>query len=78
MRDVPYVAITVEDDGCGIDERTRASIFAMGVRGDPKDRAGRGIGLAVVKAIAERAGGDVRVDASVLGGARFIMRFLEG
>jgi len=77
-RDVPYVAITVEDDGRGIEERARASIFAMGVRGDAKDCAGRGIGLAVVKAIAERAGGDVSVDASALGGARFVLRFLEG
>ena len=77
-RDTPYVAITIEDDGRGVDECARASIFAMGVRGDTSGRAGRGIGLAVVKAIAERAGGDVRVESSVLGGARFVLRFTEG
>jgi two-component system phosphate regulon sensor histidine kinase PhoR len=77
-REAPYVAITVEDDGRGVDERARSSIFAMGVRGDANARAGRGIGLAVVKAIAERAGGDVRVESSALGGARFILRFVEG
>jgi two-component system phosphate regulon sensor histidine kinase PhoR len=77
-RDAPYVAITVEDDGRGVDERARTSIFAMGVRGDANGRAGRGIGLAVVKAIAQRAGGDVRAESSPLGGARFILRFLEG
>jgi len=77
-RDEPYVAITVQDDGRGVDERARTSIFAMGVRGDANGRAGRGIGLAVVKAIAERAGGDVRADASALGGARFVLRFPAG
>jgi len=77
-RDTPYVAIVVEDDGRGVDERARASIFAMGVRGNANGRAGRGIGLAVVKAIAERAGGDVRAESSALGGARFVLRFVEG
>lgn len=78
MRETPYVAVSVEDDGCGIDERAGTSIFAMGVRGDATGGAGRGIGLAVVKAIAERAGGDVRVESSALGGARFVLRFVEG
>jgi two-component system phosphate regulon sensor histidine kinase PhoR len=41
-------------------------------------RSSRGIGLAVVKAIAERAGGDVRVETSSLGGARFVLRFPAG
>lgn len=77
-RDTPYVAIVVDDNGRGVDERARASIFAMGVRGNANGRAGRGIGLAVVKAIAERAGGDVRVESSTLGGARFVLRFVEG
>ena len=76
--DTPYVAIAVEDDGRGVDERARTSIFAMGVRGETNGRAGRGIGLAVVNAIAERAGGDVRVESSSLGGARFVLRFTEG
>lgn len=74
----PYVVISVEDDGCGIAPQSRETIFAMGVRGDVRERSGRGIGLAVVKAIAQRAGGDVRVEPSPLGGARFVLRFLEG
>jgi signal transduction histidine kinase len=78
IRETPYVAVSVEDDGHGIAARTRASIFAMGVRGDARGRAGCGIGLAVVKAIAERAGGDVFVESSALGGARFVLRFVEG
>jgi two-component system phosphate regulon sensor histidine kinase PhoR len=73
-----FVAIAVDDDGCGIPPAARTSIFVMGVRGGAPGRSGCGIGLAVVKAIAERAGGDVRAEASALGGARFILRFPAG
>jgi signal transduction histidine kinase len=76
-RDGAFVAIDVEDDGCGIAPASRDSIFVLGVRGDAAGRSGSGIGLAVVKAIAERAGGDVRVEPSRLGGARFVLRFPE-
>jgi two-component system, OmpR family, phosphate regulon sensor histidine kinase PhoR len=78
LREECFVAIAVEDDGGGIAPETRDSIFVMGVRGDVAGRSGRGIGLAIVKAIAERAGGDVRVETSRLGGARFVLRFPEG
>jgi signal transduction histidine kinase len=73
-----FVAIAVEDDGHGIAPSERETIFALGVRGDAPARPGSGIGLAVVKAIAERAGGDVRVEPSALGGARFVVRFPAG
>jgi two-component system, OmpR family, phosphate regulon sensor histidine kinase PhoR len=73
-----FVAVVVEDDGCGIAPAQHESIFVMGVCNALPGRAGRGIGLAVVKAIAERAGGDVRVEPSTLGGARFILRFPAG
>lgn len=73
----PYVSITVEDGGCGVAPESRDAIFLMGVRGATA-RSGCGIGLALVKAIAERAGGDVRVERSSLGGASFVLRFLEG
>lgn len=78
LREEPFIAIVVEDDGSGIAPESQDLIFAMGVRGSLAERPGRGIGLAVVKAIAERAGGDVRVEASRLGGARFVLRFPEG
>jgi signal transduction histidine kinase len=71
-----FVAISVEDDGHGIAPGEREAIFAMGVHGDA--RPGGGIGLAVVKAIAQRAGGDVRAEASTLGGARYVLRFPAG
>jgi two-component system phosphate regulon sensor histidine kinase PhoR len=72
------VQIAVEDDGSGIPPAQRESIFVLGARSALPGRGGRGIGLAVVKAIAERAGGDVRVEPSALGGARFVLRFPAG
>jgi two-component system phosphate regulon sensor histidine kinase PhoR len=70
-----FIAIVIEDDGRGILPEERETIFAMGVRGDASARPGSGIGLAVVKAIAARAGGDVRAEPAALGGARFVLRF---
>jgi two-component system phosphate regulon sensor histidine kinase PhoR len=74
----PFVEVAVDDDGGGVDPARRKAIFALGVRGVGTDRTVSGIGLAVVRAIAERAGGDVRVESSSLGGARFVLRVLAG
>jgi signal transduction histidine kinase len=66
------IAITVDDDGPGIAPAERDSIFGLRVRGaHTSARPGTGIGLAIVKMIAERAGGGIRVCESPLGGARF-------
>ena len=73
-RIVPFVEVAVEDDGNGVDPGDRTAIFEMGARGACTDRTGSGIGLAVVKAIAQRARGEVCVDSSALGGARFLLR----
>lgn len=64
--------IWVDDDGPGIPHDLRDAIFSLRVRGSQcADRPGTGIGLAIVKLIAERSGGNVRADDSPLGGARF-------
>jgi len=66
------VVICVDDDGPGIAPAERESIFGVRVRGAQAGaRPGTGIGLAIVKMIAERAGGSVAVAESPLGGARF-------
>lgn len=66
------VLVAVEDDGPGIVARERASVFDLRVRGEhAARRRGAGIGLAIVKLIAERCGGSVAVTDSALGGARF-------
>lgn len=64
--------VSVDDDGPGIAADERESIFRLRVRGSGAgERPGTGIGLAIVKLIAERAGGAIRVTESPLGGARF-------
>jgi len=72
--DVPrFVAVLVEDDGCGIPENDRERLFAPYVRGDgPTKSDGLGIGLAICRRIIESHGGRISVDAGELGGARFV------
>ena len=68
--------LTVDDDGAGIPPADRERVFDRFVRldeGRSRDAGGSGLGLAIVRAIAESAGGSVRVDASPAGGARFVV-----
>ncbi len=57
------VDIVVEDDGPGIPERKRDSLFARGARLDT-DKPGTGLGLAIVRDVAEIYGGSVRLEES--------------
>jgi two-component system OmpR family sensor kinase len=68
------VRFTVSDDGPGIPEGQRERIFDRFHRTDEaRDRVagGAGLGLAIVRAIAEAHGGSVRAVAPVVTGARF-------
>ena len=72
--------IIVEDDGIGVAEEDRYTIFNAFVRlhhAAKKDSSGFGLGLALVKRIIEWHGGEVFVDDSELGGARFVVRWTE-
>jgi signal transduction histidine kinase len=73
-RQEPFVAAIVDDDGPGVAPHDRKRVFVFGARGPGDEAGGSGIGLALVKAIVERAGGEVSLAASPLGGARFIIR----
>ena len=67
--------LSVEDDGPGIEPSEREKVFEPFVRLDPsRDRAtgGCGLGLAIVRSIAQAMGGSVRCEESELGGARFV------
>jgi signal transduction histidine kinase len=68
------IAFTVEDDGPGIPEDQLERVFDRFHRTDAaRDRAsgGAGLGLAIVRAIAEAHGGTVNAGGAEAGGARF-------
>jgi signal transduction histidine kinase len=67
------IVVCVEDNGAGIPETQRGKVFELFAKLDPSS-SGTGVGLAIVKRIAERHGGGVEVDQSPLGGARFRVR----
>ena len=69
--------LSVEDDGVGIAAADRARVFDRFVRldeGRSRDEGGFGLGLAIVRELLHSTGGEVHVDASALGGARFTVR----
>ena len=57
------VEIEVEDDGKGIPETQRTSIFDRGARLDV-EKPGTGLGLAIVRDVAEIYGGSIRLEES--------------
>ncbi len=68
------VSLVVEDDGPGIPPELASTLFERFVRG-AGDRGGSfGLGLAIVRAVAESHGGEVTVTPGRHGGARFVVR----
>jgi two-component system sensor histidine kinase PhoQ len=65
--------ITIEDDGPGIAEERIEYMLQRGVRGDERVQ-GHGIGLAIVQDIVRAYRGELVVERSGLGGARFVVR----
>ncbi|MDX6729563.1 MAG: hypothetical protein QOK49_4368 [Baekduia sp.] len=69
-----YSELEVADDGVGLSKADRARIFSPFQRAVP-DIEGTGLGLAVVRRIAERRAGSVSADSEGPGrGARFTLR----
>lgn len=69
--------LVVEDDGPGIPAELRVRIFERFVRRGGEGAGSTGIGLAIVRAAAQRHGGDVRVEATdeeTGRGARFVVQ----
>jgi signal transduction histidine kinase len=66
--------LSVADAGPGIGADEQARIFDPGVRLDPA-QPGSGLGLAVVRAIAEAHGAEARVDSAPGRGSTFILAF---
>jgi signal transduction histidine kinase len=58
------VDIEVEDDGPGIPESERESLFARGARLDTTGKPGTGLGLAIVRDVAQIYGGRITLEES--------------
>ena len=75
-RSGPQCILSVEDEGPGISEEVAAHIFEAFRRGDPsrsRKSGGSGLGLAVVKAIAEAHGGSAVCQPTERGGTTFTL-----
>ncbi|MCS6711593.1 HAMP domain-containing protein [Brachybacterium sp. EF45031] len=67
--------VHVDDEGPGVPEHERERIFDRFARGTGvTDTAGTGLGLPIVRAIAQAHGGSAHVTAAPGGGARFVLR----
>jgi two-component system, NtrC family, sensor histidine kinase HydH len=71
VRAAGSVVLSVEDTGPGVDATTRRRLFEPLIT--TKDK-GIGLGLALVKRIAERHGGTIEYAERAGGGARFVLR----
>ena len=66
--------LIIEDDGKGVDDSQKSSIMQRGKRAD-ENTPGHGIGLSVVKEITQSYQGELQIDNSLLGGAKFTALF---
>ena len=71
--DAGMIAITVSDDGPGLDPSLRETVLQRGVRAD-EAAPGSGLGLAIVADLADVYGGSIALTASPLGGLRAELR----
>ncbi len=75
------VLLTVDDDGAGVADEAKRAIFERFSRLDEarsRDAGGAGLGLALVRAIAESHRGTAAAEDSPLGGARFAVTLPVG
>jgi PAS domain S-box-containing protein len=70
-REPAMVRVWVEDNGLGIPRENQEKIFHMFQRLHGPEYDGTGIGLALVRKVAERMGGQVGVESEVGQGSRF-------
>jgi signal transduction histidine kinase len=67
------VVVTVEDDGPGVPAELRDRIFERFVRGTGDRGSSSGLGLSIVRAVAQSHGGSVELEKAIRG-ARFVVR----
>jgi two-component system OmpR family sensor kinase len=67
--------LEVADSGPGIPEAERQRVFDRFYRGENQQAPGTGLGMAIVKTIADHHRAEIRLDQSELGGLRVRVRF---
>ncbi|MCT1402959.1 HAMP domain-containing histidine kinase [Paenibacillus sp. p3-SID867] len=68
------IRFTIQDDGPGMDDQTKASIFVQFFQGDASlPKTGYGLGLPIVKRIVELCGGEIDVKSEPGKGSVFIV-----
>ena len=77
-----WLVLTVEDSGPGIAHEQLEKIFESGYSSGKEDSVGtsrsRGLGLGIARAIIEGAGGRMRAENRISGGARLVMELPAG
>ena len=68
--------IVIEDTGPGLPESVTRRLFERFVQGQKDSTEGSGLGLSIVKRVAEHLGWDVRYERPDAGGSRFILGFV--
>jgi len=72
-RTANQAVIAVEDDGPGLPLESREMVFQIGQRLDERV-PGSGLGLPIVRDLAQLYGGEIRLEDSILGGLRAVLR----
>lgn len=67
--------VRVADDGFGISDKMRAHLFTRFARGDDRSGGGSGLGLYIVRRVAEESGGSVAYEPNHPQGSVFTLRF---
>ncbi|MFA5900978.1 MAG: HAMP domain-containing sensor histidine kinase [Hyphomicrobium sp.] len=67
-----FVTVIVEDDGPGLPPEAWSVVFNIGEQWDSK-AGGSGLGLPIVRDLAQLYGGSIRLDQSTLGGLKVIL-----
>ncbi len=73
-RDGPSALVRVSDDGFGVSDKMRAHLFNRFARGDDRGGGGSGLGLYIVRRVAEESGGTVGYEPNHPQGSTFTLR----
>ncbi|GKU27114.1 HAMP domain-containing sensor histidine kinase [Clostridium folliculivorans] len=75
IKEEDRITMSIEDDGIGISEEVRKTIFNEFTRGDSARRSdgGSGLGMAITKKVIELHGGNIGIESELGKGTKFII-----